>query len=187
MRPPAKPPDKDRRVLSVFNVRTGTLVLDFPKAQSTFGSPEGVQGICVKVNGLHFDHVYSSGAPCESALALREGKNGDESGRPRFPPDQTLPSTDEVLNWIEANSFRGTQPFAQFVSSFEQAGDKERAKELRIRLVNASFEKSWQALMNSINSPLSYAKRVYDEPLCPGCLLQISESPATDSSILRKI
>ena len=113
-------------------------MLDFPKNQSAAGAPNGVRGICVKVNGLHFDRVYSSGAPCESALALREGKSGDESSRPRFPPDQNLPNTDEVLGWIDANSFHGTQPFAQFVSAFEQAGDTERAKELRIRSANAS-------------------------------------------------
>ena len=70
----ARPPDNDLRVLSIFNVRTGTLVLDFPKNQSAAGAPKGVRGICVKVNGLHFDRVYSSEAPCESALALREGK-----------------------------------------------------------------------------------------------------------------
>ena len=50
----------------------------FSKKSVSRRAPKGVRGICVKVNGLHFDRVYSSEAPCESALALREGKSGDK-------------------------------------------------------------------------------------------------------------
>ena len=111
-----------------------------------------------------------------------QGEFDGGSKRPSFPPDQNLPKTNEVIEWIEANSFHGTQPFAQFVSAFEQAGDKERAKELRIRLIDASYQKSWKALMSSVSRPLSYAKRVYDEPLCPGCLLYASDNTSNTIS-----
>ena len=49
-------------MLSIFNLRTGTLVLDFDLT---------AQNVYLTVNGLHFDRIYSSKADCESAISPR--------------------------------------------------------------------------------------------------------------------
>jgi hypothetical protein len=120
-------------VLSIFNVRTGTLILNF----------ELVTGdVQVEVNGLDFDRVYSSTAECESAIALRATRRPTKQ-RVDFPPRFTLPTVPQVIAWIQKNKFAGTQqPFAEFVAVFERAGNAEAAKELRITSEDAALKSS---------------------------------------------
>jgi len=49
-------------MLSIFNVKTGTLVLNFDVT---------AQNVSLTVNGLHFERIYDSKADCESALSAR--------------------------------------------------------------------------------------------------------------------
>ena len=136
------------QILSAFNTRTGTLVLDF-------AAP--LRGTCVKVNGLQFERVYSSSAPCELALALQRAEERDpgkpSTMAPPFPPDLGLPASEHVISWIKANSFQSTQPLAQFVTAFERAGDADRAKDLRIRWTRSEIDGAWSWIWASICGP----------------------------------
>lgn len=128
--------------LSIFNLQTGTFVLDFEVTSND---------VLVSVNGLHFERVYSAKDRCETALSPRAT---NEKARPRnardipqFPPSLSLPKPEHVTAWVKKNEFKGTQPFAQFVSVFERAGDSDAARELKIQgettTVMRSFCKSW--------------------------------------------
>ena len=124
-------------MLSIFNLTTGTLVLDFGLA---------VQNVSLTVNGLHFERIYNSKADCESALSLRySGTPGKPTPKEiAFPPALELPKTEQVLDWINKNRFAHTQqPFAEFVAVFERAGDSEGAKELKIRAANAASKSTF--------------------------------------------
>jgi hypothetical protein len=134
--------DRKGPQLSIFNLQTGTFVLDFDVA---------TKDVLVRVNGLHFERVYSAKDKCETALSPRATK---EKARPRgdndipkFPPSLHLPKPERVTAWVKKNAFKGTQPFAQFVSVFERAGDADAARELKIQgettTVMRSFCKSW--------------------------------------------
>ena len=131
-----------RPKLSIFNLQTGTFVLDFEVA---------TKDVRVQVNGLHFERVYSAKDKCEIALSPRATKEKarprDANDVPRFPPSLSLPKPEHVTAWVKKNEFKGTQPFAQFVSVFERAGDADAARELKIQgettTVMRSFCKSW--------------------------------------------
>lgn len=113
--------------LNIFNHKTSTYVMDFAK---------GTKNITVSVNGLHFDRVYSAQDKCDNALsprATKEVKVSGQSNKQSFPPKLFLPEPNAVTTWVTRNSFKGTQPFAQFVNVFEQAGDTDAARELRIQ------------------------------------------------------
>jgi len=67
--------------LSIFDVRTGTLVLNFDLTE---------QNVLLEFNGLHFERVYKSNDVCESALSLRsggptKGKSENNRGGTRIP------------------------------------------------------------------------------------------------------
>jgi hypothetical protein len=127
-------PSPSEPKLSIFNVRTGTLVLDFDLT---------VQNVSLTVNGLHFERIYDSRADCESALSLRSSEGAPRAEEIAFPPVLKLPNTDQVIDWINKNRFAGTQqPFAEFVAVFEQAGDSEGAKDLKIRAAIFAFRSS---------------------------------------------
>ncbi len=133
---------RNRPALSIFNLQTGTFVLDFEVA---------TKDVLVKVNGLHFERVYSAKDKCETALSPRATKEKarprDANDIPKFPPSLRLPKPEHVTAWVKKNDFKGTQPFAQFVSVFERAGDADAARELKIQgettTVMRSFCKSW--------------------------------------------
>lgn len=123
-------------ILSIFNVRTGTLVLNFNLAK---------QYVKLKVNGLHFERIYHSTTVCESALSLRSGRRrtvGEKtsSAALAFPPDLRLPHTELVSDWVKKNEFKGTQPFQEFVAVFEKAGDLNAARDLKIQEQTATVE-----------------------------------------------
>ena len=105
----------------------------------------GTKNIVVSVNGLNFDRVYSARDKCENALSPRATK---DAARPRgpnlpsFPPRLSLPEPGSVTAWVTKNSFKGTQPFAQFVNVFEKAGDADAARELRIQGETTSVMRS---------------------------------------------
>lgn len=129
--------------LNIFNHKTGTYVMDFERE---------TQNITVSVNGLHFDRVYTANDDCEKALSPRASKDTRYSGeddKRSFPPKLNLPKPTAVTKWVTKNSFKGTQPFAQFVHVFEQAGDADAARELRIQgetiSVKRSLCKAWGA------------------------------------------
>ncbi|MFO1125979.1 MAG: hypothetical protein U1E25_12385 [Methylocystis sp.] len=134
--------DRKRPELSIFNLQTGTFVLDFEVA---------TKDVRVQVNGLHFDRVYSAKDKCEIALSPRatreKAKPRGPNDLPQFPPSLSLPKPEHVTAWVKKNEFKGTQPFAQFVSVFERAGDADAARELKIQgettTVMRSFCKSW--------------------------------------------
>jgi hypothetical protein len=136
-------PTTEQPMLSIFNVKTGTLVLNFDLT---------AQDVSLTVNGLHFERIYTSRAICESAVSLRTGKSkqagvGDTPSEPAFPPALELPKTEQIIAWINKNKFAGTQqPFAEFVAVFEKAGDSEGAKELKIRAANAGLKSSFCGL-----------------------------------------
>ncbi|MGJ0620324.1 MAG: hypothetical protein ACR65Z_06365 [Methylocystis sp.] len=133
---------RNRPALSIFNLQTGTFVLDFEVA---------TKDVLVRVNGLHFERVYSAKDKCETALSPRATKEKarprDANDIPKFPPSLHLPEPEHVTAWVKKNEFKGTQPFAQFVSVFERAGDADAARELKIQgettTVMRSFCKSW--------------------------------------------
>lgn len=133
---------RNRPALSIFNLQTGTFVLDFEVA---------TKDVLVRVNGLHFERVYSAKDKCETALSPRASKEKarprDANDIPKFPPSLRLPEPEHVTAWVKKNEFKGTQPFAQFVSVFERAGDADAARELKIQgettTVMRSFCKSW--------------------------------------------
>jgi hypothetical protein len=162
-------------LLSIFNVRTGTLVLNFDVT---------TQDVSLTVNGLHFERIYTSKAVCESALSLRSAKPKKPWAHPSnnesdFPPNLELPKTEQIIDWINKNKFAGTQqPFAEFVAVFERAGDSEGAKELKIRAANA-------ALMASLcgQLPSSWRKGV---SLCKtdSAVSNRNETPASMSSVI---
>lgn len=122
--------------LSIFNLKTGTYVMDFGG---------GAKNIVVSVNGLHFDRVYSARDKCENALtprATREQARPRGGNMPSFPPRLSLPNPEAVTAWVKRNSFKGTQPFEEFVNVFEKAGDADAARELRIQGETASVMRS---------------------------------------------
>jgi hypothetical protein len=129
--------------LNIFNVTTGTLVLNFDLA---------AEDIALKVNGLHFKHIYASQEMCESALSLRAGKpraqHSSAGQPPTFPPTLELPTAEQVATWINKNKFARTQqPFAEFVNVFENAGNSEVATDLRIRASNFALLASTCSLL----------------------------------------
>ncbi|MBI1980476.1 MAG: hypothetical protein HYS63_02720 [Methylocystis sp.] len=142
VRPVSAGRERKRPELSIFNLQTGTFVLDFEVA---------TKDVLVKVNGLHFERVYSAKDKCETALSPRATKEKarprDANDIPQFPPSLRLPKPEHVTAWVKKNTFKGTQPFAQFVSVFERAGDSDAARELKIQgettTVMRSFCKSW--------------------------------------------
>ncbi len=121
-------PTRKRPELSIFNLKTGTFVLDFEVA---------TEDVLVRVNGLHFERVYSAKDKCETALSPRATKEKARprkaSDAPKFPPSLRLPKPEHVTAWVKKNAFKGTQPFAQFVSVFERAGDADAARDLKIQ------------------------------------------------------
>ena len=133
---------RKRPELSIFNLKTGTFVLDFEVA---------TEDVLVRVNGLHFERVYSAKDKCETALAPRATKEKarprEASDVPKFPPSLRLPKPEHVTAWVKKNAFKGTQPFAQFVSVFERAGDADAARDLKIQgettTVMRSLCKNW--------------------------------------------
>ena len=113
-------------MLSIFNVKTGTLVLNFDVT---------AQNVSITVNGLHFERIYDFKADCESALSarlsgsVRTRAGAQASKEIPFPPQRQLPKTEQIIDWINKNKFAGTQqPFAEFVAVFERAGDLDGAK-----------------------------------------------------------
>lgn len=127
-----------RPILSLFNVKTGTLLLNFSFTEAAAS---------LNVNGLHFQRIYASKDKCEAAVSLRASRKAtavDIARKgPDFPPRLELPRTTDVINWINKNSFAGTQqPFAEFVAVFEREGNVDGAKELKIRAANAAFKSS---------------------------------------------
>ncbi|KAF2989335.1 hypothetical protein OGR47_20955 (plasmid) [Methylocystis sp. MJC1] len=132
-----------RPELNIFNVSTGTLVLNFRLTQ---------QDIALKVNGLHFNRIYASQEACESALSLRAGKplpqRSGTAQQPTFPPTLELPTAEQVTTWINKNEFARTQqPFAEFVTVFERAGNVEVATDLKIRASNFAWWTSTCSLL----------------------------------------
>jgi len=142
--------------VSIFNVKARTLVLNFGFT--------ALQEATLHVSGLHFEHIYGSQADCETALSIRSSRDlrvravdkpsssaGDRSTDSlNFPPQLRLPDTDQVIAWINKNSFSGTQqPFAEFVGVFEREGNSEAAKNLRISAANAAFKASGCNLLPS--------------------------------------
>lgn len=130
--------------VSIFNVKAGTLVLNFGFAE--------FQGATLNVSGLHFERIYGSQADCEMALSIRSSRDLKASGKPgaggaessadpiSFPPRLRLPDTKQVIDWINKNSFSDTQqPFAEFVRVFEREGNSEAARNLRISAADAAF------------------------------------------------
>jgi hypothetical protein len=153
-----KPSDRTRREVfgsskpdvSIFNVKAGTLVLNFEFTE--------LQEATLNVNGLHFERIYASQADCEAALSIRSSRDlklrpsgdSDATISTTFPPKLELPETKQVIAWIDKNSFSGTQqPFAEFVGVFERAGNSEAAKNLRISAANAAFKASVCGLVPS--------------------------------------
>jgi hypothetical protein len=135
--------DSRNPILSIFNVRTGTLVLNFDFTYLD---------VVLAVNGLQFERIYGSTADCESAISLRGRKRSTTGVNPdeemKFPPKLELPQTEQVINWINKNTFAGTQqPFAEFVGAFERAGNNEGAKELRITAADAELRASFCGLL----------------------------------------
>lgn len=131
--------------VSIFNVKAGTLVLNFGFA--------AFQGATLNVSGLHFEHIYGSQADCETALSIRSSRDLRASGKSaaggaessadpiNFPPRLRLPDTNQVIAWINKNSFSDTQqPFAEFVRVFEREGNSEAARNLRISAADAAFQ-----------------------------------------------
>ncbi|MGD9542146.1 MAG: hypothetical protein AB7V61_14600, partial [Methylocystis sp.] len=114
-------------ILNLFNVKTGTLILNFEFTK---------QATSLSVNGLRFERIYASTAKCEEAVSLRASRkaNPGAAGRkePDFPPRLDLPQTEEIISWIKKNRYSPTQqPFAEFVAAFERAGNMEAAKNLK--------------------------------------------------------
>lgn len=148
--PPDKGPKQEfagsiKPDVSIFNVKAGTLVLNFGFAS--------FQGATLHVSGLHFERMYGSQADCESALSIRSSHGSSAMGKPgasgaessadaiKFPPRLRLPDTKQVIDWINKNSFSGTQqPFAEFVRVFEREGNSEEARNLRISAADAAFK-----------------------------------------------
>ena len=150
--PPQRPdnnPDQEfvgsiKPDVSIFNVKAGTLVLNFGFA--------AFPGATLNVSGLHFQHIYGSQADCEAALSIRTSRDLRASSKPEatgaessgdainFPPRLRLPVTKQVIDWINKNSYSDTQqPFAEFVSVFEREGNSEAARNLRISAADAAF------------------------------------------------
>ena len=160
-RPEPRPGSEQK--FSIFNVRTGTLVLNFDVSSSK---------MLVVVNGLHFEHIYTASGYCEAALSPRSaakqetpqgsnakpgsiadaGNGGAKSkGKPAFPPDLDLPTTDQITNWINKNKFAHTQqPFAEFVTVFERAGNSEGATQLKIQAATFALRSTACSLLPTV-------------------------------------
>ena len=155
-------PDGNGPRLSIFNLQTGTFVLDFEVTKND---------VLVSVNGLHFERVYSAKDKCETALSPRatneKARPRDAREIPQFPPSLSLPKPEHVTAWVKKNEFKGTQPFAQFVSVFERAGDAEAARELKIQgettTLMRSFCKSWGFYCESENDAFSEKSNDVDQ------------------------
>ncbi|MFO1103949.1 MAG: hypothetical protein U1E20_13705 [Methylocystis sp.] len=155
-------PDGNGPRLSIFNLQTGTFVLDFEVTKND---------VLVSVNGLHFERVYSAKDKCETALSPRatneKARPRDAREIPQFPPSLSLPKPEHVTAWVKKNEFKGTQPFAQFVSVFEQAGDAEAARELKIQgettTLKRSICKSWGFYCESENDAFSEKSNDIDQ------------------------
>ncbi|MCC3244914.1 hypothetical protein LG047_06200 [Methylocystis sp. WRRC1] len=151
--------DEGKPILSIFNFRTGTLVLDFGVA---------TRNVVVKVNGLHFQRVYSAKDRCETALSPRSSARQSlttptAGGKPLFPPDLHLPDAEDVTAWVTKNEFIGTQPFQEFVAVFEKAGDLNGARDLKIKgetaAVKANLCMSWGVHCDGVGRQVGDATR----------------------------
>lgn len=161
------PPKTDHK-LSLFNIQTGTLVLNFDFTAQ--------KDVALEVNGLHFDRVYSSTAACETALALKSTRRPSQE-LVSFPPEFKLPIVAQVIAWVQKNKYAGTQqPFAAFVTVFERAGDEEATRNLKIQAENVT---SWSPLCQQIHLLRHF-------PFCPlyNDGPKLGETIGSDQSIL---
>jgi hypothetical protein len=111
-----KKEDKNYRLVrakhkfEAIGVSTAALISDFSDNSRPY---------FIYVDGLKFDRVHKAKPACTNASGAKLASQVE------------LPSTDDVLRWLEKNEAPSSQPFMAFVAAFEQAGTS--ATPLRVK------------------------------------------------------
>ena len=174
----------DKHIIGIFNVTANTLVLNF-----NFKDPSAT----INLNGLHFKKVYNSRERCEAAVSLRApqftGPDAErEFAKTTFPPKLRLPNTQQILTWIDRNSFKATQPFAEFVNALERAGDSDGARDLKVEEATFRLGRRGDDLVQRLMAAFSTSVP-RDAVAVPSDAASIAgaEDPETPSSNLSKV
>jgi hypothetical protein len=119
--------EEDKHKLESVGVTAGALILNFEdnaKPYFTF------------LDNLTFERLHRARLTCEYQ---REGEDRAAVGE---IGEVTLPGVDEVLEWLDKNRARSSQPFTAFTAAFERAGAS--AIPLRVRHNNKDLAQRWE-------------------------------------------
>jgi hypothetical protein len=125
-----QPEDRDYRSIrrkhkfEAIGVTAGALFYDFDNARPYF----------TYIDGLNFDRIHKAKQACTGQ-----------------PGEVELPSTNDVLQWLEKNAAPSSQPFMAFAAAFERAGTSATRLRVRQRTVELCAQTAgWLSLVGRL-------------------------------------
>jgi hypothetical protein len=160
---------EDKQKLEGIGVSAGALILNFednPRPYITF------------IDNLTFDRVHKASLTC----AYQSTRTDDRQAVGEVG-EVTLPSADEVLQWLDKNRAKSSQPFAAFTNAFERAGAS--ATQLRTRHNTKDLGQRWDNWLSNWSIYLAQRSAKTEGPVRTGeAAAQSDLAAVADDSLL---
>jgi hypothetical protein len=104
---------RKKHKFEAIGITAGALIYDFDNARPYF----------TYIDGLKFDRIHKAKPACTNESSTKLATHVE------------LPSTNDVLLWLEKNAAPSSQPFMAFAAAFEQAGTSPTSLRVRQRTV----------------------------------------------------
>jgi hypothetical protein len=133
---------RETRKFEAIGVSMSALIFDFK---------DNAQDYVTYIDGFTFNQVHTASVNCAFQRVSEGGiTQADFSTRGGVIEQPSLPSVQDVLDWLKKNDARSSQPFTAFVAAFEHVGADSSELRIARKTLDLCEKSSWR---NAISCP----------------------------------